>query len=122
MIVQMIQQLQPLSYHFNYNKGIFYLPGVGLGSLVLIFVIIYESVLRKPLTQKIASRCTRIAIGSVVVIFVLPQLVGYGVDEYFSRIEYQVCDEVSHQWLHSQTIVYARDQSVCVELAAKNNI
>jgi len=47
--VQMMQHLNALSGSYYFNKGVFYLPGVVLGLSVLIFVIVYESVLRKPI-------------------------------------------------------------------------
>jgi len=111
--VRMMQGLNALSGSFYFNKGVFYLLGVVLGLSVLIFAIVRESVLRKTLTKKIASVCTRVGIASVVVMIVLPQAVGYGVEGYLVDLHYQICNEASHQWLHSRTIVFTRDQDIC---------
>lgn len=118
--VHMLQELYDLTDYFYFNKGVFYLPGVVLGLSMLMYAIVHESVLRKTLTRKKASICTRIGIGSVIVMVVLPQLVDYGVDEYFTKLGYGICSEASHQWLHSKTIVYARNSAVCESLAKQN--
>lgn len=113
----MLQGFNDLAGYFYFNKSIFYLPGIVLGLSMLIYVIVHESVLRKILTRKKADICTRVGIGSVIFTLVLPQLVDYAVDEYFTELRYGICREASHQWLHSKTIVYVKTPAVCERLA-----
>lgn len=116
-IFDMAQQWGSTSGVFIFNKGVFYIPGILLGLMVLLYAIVRESVLRKHLTDKIASYCTRTGIASVVIMFAIPNLVEYGVERYFEKSGYQVCDAASHQWLHSKVIVYAMDDNSCTSLS-----
>jgi len=104
---------------FTFNKGVFYIPGIVLGLLVLIFVIVYESVLRKPLTEKIASICTRTGIGAVVMMLAVPYIADYAFEKYFTKQNYHICDGASHQWLHSKIIVYTKDEITCDGIVEK---
>lgn len=112
-VIELIQALVSLPEVVSFDKGAFYMPGVFIGLVVLIFAIVYESVLRKELTKKIASVCTRTVIAAVFIIFVLPMLVHRSVDNYMTEKNYSICNEASHQWLHSRTIVYVSKRGIC---------
>lgn len=112
-IFDMYQQWNSDADVFVFNKGMFYIPGVVLGLSVLLYAIIRESVLRKHLTEKIASYCTYTGLGAVVIMLAVPNFVEYGIAGYFEKLEYQVCEAASHQWLHSKVIAYARDEQAC---------
>ena len=104
----------------SFNKGVFYMLGVGIGLAVLSFVLVYEYWLGKPLTNTMTTVCTRIGIGSVAVIFLLPQIVHSQVENYVKDKGYEICPGASHQWLHSRTIVYVSNMGLCFELTQKN--
>lgn len=112
-VSELIQALVSLPEVVSFDKGAFYMPGVFLGLVVLIFAAVYESILRKQLTKKIASIITKIAIAAVIITFVLPMVVHSSVENYMIEKNYSVCDEASHQWLHSRTIVYVRTRDKC---------
>lgn len=120
-IIDMYQQWGSEAGVFVFNKGAFYVPGILLGLSVLLYAIIRESVLRKHLTEKIAAYCTRTGIGAIVIMFVIPNIVEYGINEHFKKINYQICETASHQWLHSKIIAYTRDQIICDDLEEKKN-
>ena len=87
-LIGMSQQWSAMAGVFVFNKGVFYIPGIILGLIMLIFVIVYESVLRKHLSEKLASYCTRTGIAAVVLMFVLPNFVEYSIERYY----FKFCD------------------------------
>lgn len=111
--IELIQALVSLPEVVSFDKGAFYMPGVFLGLVVLIFAAVYESVLRKELTKKIASVCTRSSISALLIVFILPMVVHSGVENHLLQKNYSICSEASHQWLHSRTIVYVSTQDKC---------
>ena len=116
-LIDLSQAVTALPQVYYFNKGAFYLPGVVIGLSVLIFAIIYESVLRKLLTKKLASLLTRTGFGAVALMFILPHIVEYAVNRHFENNNYYLCNEASHQWLRSKTIAYTRDKAVCEEIS-----
>lgn len=112
-VIELIQALVSLPEVVSFDKGAFYMSGVFLGLVVLIFAAIYESVLRKELTEKIASICTKTGIAALVIIFILPMVVHSGVENHLLQKNYSICSEASHQWLHSRTIVYVSSRDKC---------
>jgi len=118
-LVDMSQQWGATPGIFMFNKGVFYIPGIVLGLLVLIFVIVYESVLRKHLTEKIASICTRTGIGAVALMFVVPNIADYSFEKFLTKQNYQICVGASHQWLHSKIVAYTNDEITCDAIVEK---
>jgi hypothetical protein len=115
-VIELIQAFRSLPEIISFDKGAFYMPGVFIGLAVLIFAAVYESVLRKKLSNKIASACTRTGVAAVLIIFVLPMVVHSSVENYLLQKNYSICSEASHQWLHSRTIVFVSSQNVCKSL------
>ena len=114
--IELIQALVSLPEVVSFDKGAFYMPGVFLGLVVLIFVAVYESVLRKELTKNISSVCTKTGIAAVLIIFILPMIVHSSVENHLLPKKYSICSEASHQWLHSRTIVYVSTQEKCKQV------
>jgi len=114
--IGLFDDLKVLPPSISFDKGAFYLFGVGLVLSVLTFAGIYESVMRKTLAPKLSGQFTKLVIGGVVVTLLLPHLVHYGVQSFLTSRGYEVCGGASHQWLHSRTIVYVRNQDVCDRL------
>jgi len=114
--IGLFDDLSMLPASISFDKGAFYLLGVGLALSVLTFVIIYEPVMGNILTPKIGGLCTKLTIAGVLIMFILPHLVHYGVQSFLTSRGYEVCGCASHQWLHSRTIVYVRNQDVCDRL------
>ncbi len=97
--------ITPLSPVEVFDKGSFYMLGVGVGLLILAIVTVQEGWLNKELSKKQSSFLTKVAILSVVLIFLTPQLMHYCANKYLAGKGYTVCDEASHQWLFVQDIV-----------------
>lgn len=105
-----LNSLKPI---ISFDKGSFYLPGVEIGLGVLLFIIIYEIALGKKLTRKMAKVCTRISVMAVIIIFTLPTVMQYMVENTIDKHHYQECGSASHQWLFAKTLVYANDSVLC---------
>lgn len=96
-----------------FDKGSFYMLGVGVGMSVLAFTAIQEGWVGKVLSKRQAAILTRIAIVSLALIFIVPNLFHYITDTYFSNEGYSVCEEASSQWLFVRDIVYIQDTIEC---------
>lgn len=113
------QQLILSPSSISFNKGVFYMFGVGVSLSVLVYAMIIESVLKKNLSKKSNNVLTKTAIFGVAIMFLLPQVVHYSIAHYLEGQGYEVCHEASHQWLHSRTIVFVNNMDVCSALVNK---
>jgi hypothetical protein len=95
------------------DKGSYYMLGVGIGMLDLAFVVIWEQWLVKPLTQRVATIFSRLAVAGVVFLLALPHAIHYVAGEYLEDNGYSVCEKASHQWLFVRDIVYIQDSVEC---------
>jgi hypothetical protein len=103
----------------NFNKGVFYMLGVALGLAILAFVLVQEYWFDKPITDKMAKVYTKIAVFSVVVMFLLPQVIHFGLDKYLTGKGYVVCGSASHQWLLARRIGYVKNMQICDQYTQK---
>ena len=99
-----------------FDKGALYMFGAGSGLAVLTFGGLYEGILRLPLTEKVAKRITNALIGSIIVMFVLPQIVHYPVERFLEGRGYKICDQASYQWFLYRRIVYVSTSEVCADI------
>lgn len=97
----------------TFDKGSYYMLGVGVGLLALAYMIIREFWLRRPLTNEQSSFFSRVAISGVILAFVFPHIAHYAVDKYLEDHGYTVCEEASHQWLFVRDIVYIQPTVQC---------
>ena len=106
-----------------FDKGSYYMLGVGVGLLALAYMIIREFWLARPLTNRQSSFFSRLAILGVILTIVLPQLAHFAVDKYFTQHGYTVCKEASHQWLFVRDIVYVASSVECsADLKSYNKV
>lgn len=83
--------------------------GVGIGMLDLAFTIIWEQWLTKPLSKRVTPIFSRVAIGSVFLLFALPHAIHYVADQNLRAKDYTVCEAACHQWLFVRNIVYVQE-------------
>ena len=98
-----------------FDKGSFYMLGVGGGLAVLSFVTIQEGWLNRPLSKSQSKLLTKLAILSIVLVFMLPHIVHYVANNYLQNQGYSVCEKASHRWLFVRDIVYIQDSVTCSE-------
>lgn len=95
------------------DKGSYYMLGVGIGMLNLSFVVIWEQWLVKPLTKRVTTIFSRLAVASIIFLLALPHAVHYVAGEYLEDSGYSVCEKASHQWLFVRDIVYIKPSITC---------
>ncbi|MBL4798110.1 MAG: hypothetical protein JKY50_11895 [Oleispira sp.] len=103
-----------------FDKGSFYMLGVGAGMLILAFVTVQEGWLDRQLSQAQSTFLTRLAVISVVLIITVPHTIHYFADDYLESEGYSVCQDASHQWLFVRNIVYVHEPVSCNENLIKN--
>ncbi len=96
-----------------FDKGSYYMLGVGIGLLSLGLVAAIEFWGGKPITSKQNFIFSRLAISGVILLFVVPHVAHFAADKYLKRHGYSVCEEASHQWLFVRDIVYIADSIEC---------
>ena len=96
-----------------FNKGAMYLPGLSLGLGALCVAMTLEAWRRRPPVPRTARLLSQLAVGGVVVMFLLPAMTHYWVAGRMQDRGYAVCESASHRWLHSRTIVYTRSEAIC---------
>lgn len=97
----------------SFDKGAFYMLGVGLGSATLSFVLIYEFWHGKPLTKRLNILCTKLAFFSIILLLLTPQAIHLLTGNYLENRGLTLCEQASSQWLFVSEIVYVDDDSGC---------
>ena len=96
-----------------FDKGAFYLLGVGLGMLALAIVTVQEGWLGRDLSKSQATALSRLAIVGVMLIPILPNLTHFATDTLLKNDGYVVCEPASHQWRFIRDIVYIKPGVEC---------
>lgn len=95
------------------DKGSFYMLGVGVGLATLAFVVVYEFWFNKTLSEKLTKVCNRLAVLSIVLLLLLPQVLHYITDSYLTKNGYTICAEESSQWLFVSEMLYVQNMQEC---------
>ncbi|GHU46244.1 hypothetical protein AGMMS50289_19170 [Betaproteobacteria bacterium] len=96
-----------------FDKGSFYMLGVGVGMLALAIGTVQEYWFGKPLSNKQAAYFTKMALMSLVLIFTVPHLIHYCADNYLLKRGYSVCEEASRQLRLVRDIAYIQPSIEC---------
>jgi len=119
--IDTVEQLISHSSSISFDKGAFYLLGVGIGLGALVIGMIIEVWKKQPPSDRVAKRVMRTAILGLAIMFLFPQLVHYAIADYLAARDYGICQEASHQWLQARTIVYTDNPETCLQLANEKN-
>ena len=96
-----------------FDKGAFYLLGVGLGMLALAIVTVQEGWFARNLSKSQAAGLSRLAIVGVALIPILPNLTHFAADTLLKKNGYVICESASHQWRFIRDIVYIKPDVEC---------
>lgn len=113
----LVIQITEFSEIVYFDKGALYMLGASIGLAALTFNILYEGVLRRSLTEKVAKIITRSAIGGIILMFILPQILHYSTNQYLEKKGYNVCAHASYQWLLYRKITYTLNKESCDQLS-----
>lgn len=112
-VIFLIQNISEPSIVFD--KGSYYMLGVGVGLLSLGFVTAIEFWGGKPITNKQNAVFSKLVMSGIVLLFVVPHATHFTVDKYLENHGYSVCEEASNQWLFVRDIVYIQPSIECSE-------
>lgn len=96
-----------------FDKGSFYMLGVGVGMSVLAAALVQEGWFDRVLTPKQTKYFTRLLVISLVLLVTIPHLVHFSADMVLKSEGYSVCEPASHQWLFVRDIVYISGATHC---------
>lgn len=117
--VEMLESIKELSDKIIFERGIYYLPGVGLVLLALSAVGLYEMITKKIPSDRITKVFTRFSIFSVVIIFLLPLMAENVTEKILFNEGYQLCDAPSSSWPIYKDVYYTVDKQTCIDYNEK---
>lgn len=100
----------------TFNKGSMYMFGVGIGLFFLLIGLVQKGLFKKDLSEKKESFLIRGSVIGIIVMFSLPIVVDYFVEQKIRKENYVVCSDMSYQWFLYKKFVYTSSNQTCVEL------
>jgi len=97
-----------------FDQGAFYLLGATIGLLALIWIMIYQGILMRELTEKVTSWFSRIAVAGILTAFILPIVSHVIIDEIVFDRGYELCSAETSTWFYLSEIVYLQTGSACL--------
>jgi len=110
-LIELLNDLSIQSDLIKFNKGSFYMFGVGMGLLTIVVWSFLSRMYNKNLPEKLSKVFYVVFIGSLLLTFALPQIAHLAVDNYLKGQNYQICEDKSHRWLLAVTIVYEKNSA-----------
>ena len=99
----------------NFDKGAFYLLGVAVGLIDLIWLMVYQGILKRPLNDRVTRIFSRVAIISLITTFSLPLFSHIVIDELVENKGYKMCEPAGNTWFYFSEVVYFKSTIACVE-------
>jgi hypothetical protein len=97
-----------------FDQGAFYLLGATIGLLALIWIMIYQGILMKELTEKLTSWFSRIAVSGMLTAFILPVVSHVVIEKIVLDKGYEICTAETSTWFYLSEIVYLKTGSACL--------
>lgn len=108
-LVVLLSELSSQSDLINFDKGSFYMFGVGATLVTIVVWAFFSKINNKNLPIKLNKLFYGLFIVSLLLTFALPQAAHMSIANYLENRNYQICKDKSHRWLHAVTIVYGKD-------------
>ncbi len=99
-----------------FERGAYYLPGVGIALMALVIIGLYENYTKKPPSDKVTKIFTRTAIGGLLFTFLLPPIAEYLTENHLLKKGYQHCDVPTSSWPVYKDVIYTTDTKTCLKL------
>lgn len=96
-----------------FDKGSFYLLGIGLALAILCLVVTQEYWFGKGLSKRLNRILTKLTILSLAIMLLTPHAVHLGLARKLESRSYTLCEDASHRWLFAVTLVYASPTASC---------
>lgn len=108
---------------FSFDRGSFFLPGIFLGLLLLLILMIREGFFRIPLSLRATKLSTMTSVFSISLIVSLPVIATIYFSSYASKKGYIHCEGASYPygWPIFKEIYYTKTDESCLELTEAMN-
>jgi len=117
--VNMLNQLTSRPPSITFERGAYYLLGIGIASGALLFIILLEVWTKVPPSAKATKIFTITAISSIALSLVLPIIAGTIIESYLLDNEYTICDVPSSAWPIYKDVIYTDNPETCSALILK---
>lgn len=109
----LISQIRLNAPIIGFDKGSVYMLGIGLGLLLLSVGGIMQGILGKALTPANESLFKKGIVISILLMFLLPHAVHYGVSQYTQKQHYTLCNEATYRWFLYSKFYFTNNASGC---------
>lgn len=99
-----------------FERGAYYGLGAGIAMGALAGMMMLETWLRKTPSDRTIKIFTRIAIGGLALMFLLPFSAEYTTENHLLKKGYQYCDVPSSSWPIYKDVIYTIDEKTCLKL------
>jgi len=115
-IASLYSQLNPLFTTVIFEKGNFYMVGVSLSFAAFVVAVIIENWYPSLFSESFVRYITRVMIGGIFLMILLPQIVHLSLSNYLEQQGYERCHNRAISLSRYKAITYAKNQIVCNEI------
>lgn len=115
----LVSDLMNMSNIITFDKGSMYMLGTGVGALSFSVAVIYSAIFQRKVSFSVEKLVIKIALISIVVMFVLPHAAHLLINNVISDNGYQECEPLSHRGLRYSKYVFTQDEETCINLVAE---
>ena len=115
ILMTMLAEISNQAEFITIEKGVYYLFGIGAFFLQYTVWLIYIKIFNNKISRTLSIIITWSIVGTLALMFVLPQIIHYSVANNLENQNYQICKERSRRWLHNVTIDYTKTLPCTVE-------
>ena len=115
----LVSDLMNMSNIITFDKGSMYMLGAGVGALSFSVIVVYSAIFQRKVSFSVEKLVIKIALISIVVMFVLPHAAHFLINNVISDNGYQECEPLSHRGLRYSKYVFTQDEEICINLVAE---
>lgn len=119
---QLVSDLMNMRNIITFDKGSMYMLGAGVGILSFSVVVVYSAIYQRKVSFSVEKVVIKIALICLVVMFVLPQVAHFSINNVISDNGYQECEPLSHRGLRYNKYVFTQDEETCINLVAEKSL
>jgi hypothetical protein len=107
-LFEKVSAISHSSVRVFFDQGAFYLLGATIGLLALIWIMIYQGILMRELTEKVTSWFSRIAVTVILTAFILSVISHIIIEDMVLNKGYEICTAETSTWFYFSEIVYLK--------------
>ena len=118
----LVSDLMNMRNIITFDKGSMYMLGAGVGTLSFSVAVVYSAIFQRKVSFSVEKLVIKIALISIVVMFVLPQAAHLLINNVISDKGYQECVPLSHRGLRYDEYVFTQNEETCINLVAEKSL